>query len=467
MTKFIPADQRNSFYDGIFANIFATLTGGAFLTGFALHMGMNELMIGILAAMPFLATVFQLPTSYIIQNYGKRKNICIIAAAAARFLWVPILIIGLYPNLANFPVSTIVFSLIFLSYVFISISFVSWQSWMSDLIPDKILGTFFGTRNMICGAAGMIAMILYGRSLDLFKFHFNNGMSLGLSVTFLSAVLFGMISIRYLNKVSDPPSILPSRYRSFRKSLVFAIHDTNFRKFLLFSFAWSFSVHFASPFLTLYSLRELNFSYSFVTVLGTFSALADLVGMRIWGRLSDKIKNKAVIQFAGWFAVFIPFWWIFVRPGSLLTPIILYITAGCFWAGINLCTNNLLLRIPSQEFKNTFFSIYYITAGIGSAVGPILAGLLIKSLVNLHINFNNWTIYPIYIIFFLSTLMRLISLQLLKYIHEPEEVSVGQLVRILRNIRGLDLANGFHSLLHPFIEIVRRENQKQSDPKTG
>ena len=29
---------KNAIYDGIFANMFATLTGGVFLTGFALHL---------------------------------------------------------------------------------------------------------------------------------------------------------------------------------------------------------------------------------------------------------------------------------------------------------------------------------------------------------------------------------------------------------------------------------------------
>jgi hypothetical protein len=68
-------DLRNSIYDVIFANMFAVLTGGVFLTGFALHFGMNELEIGLIAAMPFLVTVFELPLSYVILKRGTRKGI--------------------------------------------------------------------------------------------------------------------------------------------------------------------------------------------------------------------------------------------------------------------------------------------------------------------------------------------------------------------------------------------------------
>ena len=68
-------DFRNSFYDGMFAHVFATLTGGVFLTAFALHLGMSEFMIGVLAALPFVVTIFQLPTSTLIQKNGTRKKV--------------------------------------------------------------------------------------------------------------------------------------------------------------------------------------------------------------------------------------------------------------------------------------------------------------------------------------------------------------------------------------------------------
>jgi len=66
-------DIKNSIYDGVFANIFATLTGGVFLTGFALYLGMSDAMIGMLGSIPFLVTAFQLPVSYFLGKNGGRK----------------------------------------------------------------------------------------------------------------------------------------------------------------------------------------------------------------------------------------------------------------------------------------------------------------------------------------------------------------------------------------------------------
>lgn len=455
----ISDDFKNSYYDGIFANMFATLTGGAFLTGFALYLGMDELMIGLLGAIPFIVTVFQLPTSYLVQRYDVRKKTCVMGAAIARIAWLPILIAAFVPMpFENFRLYIILF-LFLMSHAAASISHLAWLSWMSDLIPDNIRGSFFGARNMLIGAGGMIAMMMFGKILDLSKNYLNNGVSVGLSATFLFAILFGVASLRFLNKVYEPPPITPHIPVSFWNNLNLPLKEANFRRFLIFTFCWSFAVHFAGPFLTLYFLKYLNFSYAFIAVLGTLSALADLLGMRVWGKLSDRVKNKSIIQLASWVAVFVPFAWISVRPGSLVAPIIIHIVAGGFWAGITLCTNNLLFRISSGENKGIFFSTYSVIAGAGAAIAPITAGLLLRIMPEAKINILDVELLPLHLIFMASTLMRFASRMLLKTIIESDAAPVSQLVRILRNVRGLNVANGFDSLLHPFVEIVGRKNK--------
>jgi len=67
-------------------------------------------------------------------------------------------------------------------------------------------------------------------------------------------------------------------------------------------------------------------------------------------------------------------------------------------------------------------------------------------------------------VFMVSTFLRVLSLQLLKSVSEPEQVSVGQFIRILRNVRGLNTTNGFHALLHPFVEAPPVDAKPQRPP---
>jgi hypothetical protein len=139
----------------------------------------------------------------------------------------------------------------------------------------------------------------------------------------------------------------------------------------------------------------------------------------------------------------------------------LHIIGGGFWAGINLCMNNLLLRISHQQNRAFFLSLYHIAGGSGASTAPVLAGSFLTAVSQVSFNLFTLHLVPIHIILLISTLMRLLSFQIIKRVHEPEEVGVSDMVRGLRSIRGLNLTNGFNNILHPFIAI-EKENRDQT-----
>jgi MFS family permease len=445
---------RNSFGDGIFATMFATLTSGVFLTGFALYLGMDVTAIGLLAAIPYAATLFQLPVSVASTRRGNQKPIAIGNAFAGRLLWLLILAAGLLPIISPAQRVAIVLGLVFFSHACISVSYVAWLSWMSDLVPATQLGRFFGTRNMLNGAAGMMTMVGFGWLLGRMTSPPNQHAGLGFAVVFMAAAFFGMTSIGFMRRVVQPPPLhnsTPSTLNLLRASL----RSSNFRRFLAYDTAWSFSVFFASPFFTLYFLRELHFSYTFVAVIGMLAALADLVAMRLWGVVSDRIRNRTVIRTCSAVAVFLPLLWTFARPGDRLFPIGLNIVGSFFWAGITLCTNNMVLRMASRTDRAVFISLHNIAAGLGAALAPVVAGIAAKSLGGDTVSVLTLQATPLQVIFLVSTGMRLASLQLLRRVQEPDVVPDQRVVRVLRNVRGLNTASGFNGVLHPFVPAPR------------
>ncbi len=448
---------KNSSLDGIFANTFATLTGGVFLTGFALQLGMSDFMIGLLAAMPFIATLFQIPISYSISKFDRRKQTAMWAALLARTIWLPVLLVAVFPVSSRLDRNQVILWLLFVSYACVSVSYVAWLSWMSDLVPDDIRGRFFGTRNMLCGAAGMSITVVFGKLLDEFNAQMLGGLPTGFVVTFISAVTMGLASLYYMKKVPEPSSIAQGIGQpSFQQLISLPLKEPNFRKFLTFALFWGFAVNFASPFFTLYFLRDLKFSYSFVALLAMLSGFADLLGMRVWGKISDKVKNKAVIQFAGRIAIFLPLAWVTVKPQSVVIPIVLHVVGGGFWAGIHLCLNNLLLRIAHKDNKTFFFSMYHIAGGLGAATGPLLAGLCVQHLPPFALQIWGWKVVPLHLVFMTSTLLRLASFQTFKLVREPDEAPAEAVFRVIRSVRGLNVATGFNYLLHPFLAVAQK-----------
>ena len=75
------------------------------MAAYALALGANNLQVGILAALPFITQVAQLPAILAIERYRRRKAIGIPALFAAQLLWVPI---GAVPFLLDTPGATAV-----------------------------------------------------------------------------------------------------------------------------------------------------------------------------------------------------------------------------------------------------------------------------------------------------------------------------------------------------------------------
>lgn len=75
----IQSGLRSVIKDGLTTQTMVTLTGGVFLVAFALKLGASNLVIGLLAAIPLLAQLIQIPSVYLIEKYRVRQAICVYA----------------------------------------------------------------------------------------------------------------------------------------------------------------------------------------------------------------------------------------------------------------------------------------------------------------------------------------------------------------------------------------------------
>src|SRR5690242_21960543 len=84
--------------DAAWASLVGALYGGVILIGFALELGATPWHIGLLAAVPFLAQVAQLPGVLLIERFGERRKIAVVFAGIARFLIGTLALLVLVPD---------------------------------------------------------------------------------------------------------------------------------------------------------------------------------------------------------------------------------------------------------------------------------------------------------------------------------------------------------------------------------
>ena len=435
-----------SIWDGIFANLYANLTGGVFLVGYALALKATEVQIGLLAAFPLIANVAQLFFTYVIEMIGRRRPLALWAGMFARLLWLVIIGAALW-GLQRKHLLYLSMWVIGLSQVGTAINNLAWMSWMADLVHEERRGDYFGLRNAAIGLAALIATYVGGRFLDVWKASHPTGEMDALLMLFGIGVFSGMISLLIQKQIYEPPLHEGGDDQPFWQRLQLPFRDQNFRAFLFFTFLWNFAVYFTAPFFAVYMLKTLQLSYATVTTYAILSGVADLVSVRVWGRLSDRETNKPILLVSSFFAALIPYGWLFADRDAFWLFVLLHVQGGLFWAGIRLCTGNLILKLSPLPHRSIYFAMFNAVAGLTAVGAPILGGLALKRLPRILQEYElSWS--PFLLLFFVSSTLRLIALPLLARVREPRERSVWQAVQIIRNVRAFTTTMGFNLNYH-------------------
>ncbi len=451
---------RDATLDGSFYSVMTSLTNGVFLTGFALALGASHFEIGVIASLPLLAPMLQLPASPFLAR-NRLKRICLWASFLGRSAWAAIAMLPLIAISSDS--HWIVWVLILVLAVYhtsASIAGVSWISWMADLVPEKIRGRYFGNRNVAIGAVGMIATLGGGLLVKRYDVWFKPEVMIGFTFLFLAALAFGYTSMLFLRKIPFDPDFQETTHRSFAQSLSTVLMDKGFLIVILFSSCWGFGVNMASPFFTVYMFQDLRLGYETVALYTVLNLATNLLGMWFWGRASDRYGNKPVMQSMGLLAAILPFLWVFITPATVpyLAPFN-HLLGGFCWAGINLTSVNLLLKLARKEEQAVYLGAHAFACSLFVALGPLAGGLLSGLFSGLYLTIGGLHIYQLHFVFIVSTLLRYGSLMLLRWVHEPREVPAFTMIKALSNIKRLSTMMGLQPLIHPaLIRSVKRRS---------
>ncbi|MBN3038120.1 MAG: MFS transporter [Candidatus Omnitrophica bacterium] len=426
-----------SIIDGAFSAIMGSLAGGMFLMGFALKVLRAEAsQIGILASLPMFANLIQIFGSYIIEKTGKKKPLCFWSVLLSRVLWILIIFLPfrIFAPLSDYRIWVVVV-VIALSSIFGSLSGVAWLAWMSDLVPENIRGSYFGRRNMIASACGMVVVLLGGKFITLWEARFSEQNPYGFILLFILGLVAGLIAIWFLSRIQEAESEKKDTGTGFNFSLFFRpLQDRNFLILVLFVSAWMFAIQLAGPFYGVFMIEHLKIDFSNITVFGALATLATLFMMKIWGPISDKLGNKPIIIVSGWILILIPFIWVLALPGKYYFPVLTaHILSGAFMAGAALSQFNILIKLSPKEGRSVYLALFAAITGFVGAVAPIAGGALSKSLEGVSFTFFAYNISNLHVIFLASSVLQALTIFFILMVQEPASSTPVAVIMQLKN----------------------------------
>ncbi|UUX94659.1 MFS transporter [Aquabacterium sp. J223] len=469
--------QQDLVRDLAWASVAGAFSGGVILVAFALSLGAGPLAVGLLAAIPVLAQAAQLPATLLIERVRRRQRIAVLALTAARGL---ILATALLPLLAS-PAQALRWLLALQVAIALlhAVGACAVNAWLHQLIPGTALGGFFARRLLWGTVLSCVGTLAAGALVD------GLGSDLGLhpySLCFLLAGLSGFVSSFYLARAPEPCMADAGPLGSLRRRLAAPFRERNFRRLLVFLGAWNLASNLTAPFLTVFLLQQLRLPLSTVTGLWVLSQGANALTLYLWGRLSDRLTNKAVLSVAlpGYFACLLALVFVDVFAGAATRLAVLaglHLVMGVATGGIALATGNLGLKLAPQGEGTAFLAAIGLVSAAAGGLAPIAAGAMAEALQASElsavvrwaspgaqgewavVSFAHWEF-----LFALSVLLGLYVMHALSRVTEGREVSERVVMQefaleAVRTVGSLSSVAGSLGSLFPFERLTERRRR--------
>lgn len=373
----VQAGLQGVLKDGLCTQTMLTLTGGAFLVDFALLLGASNLLIGVLAAIPFLAQLVQVPTIYLVEKFRARRAICVLTSGLGRIF---LLLTAAIPFFVSGATAVAALTLGLLLYaVFGAISGCSWNSWMRDLIPQERLGVFFAKRMALMAAFGVALNLASGFYVEWFEQAVAAPKAYGYAALFLAGAAAGLLGVYVISRIPEPRMPLPEKHDTFFQLLQPPFQDKNFRRLIMFQSAWNFAINLAAPFFTVYMLTMLELDMRLIITLQVVSQMMNFIFFHLWGKISDRYSNKSVLGVSGPLYIICIFIFTFTTlPGkyALTMPLLLviHVLIGIATAGVTLATGNIGLKLAPKGQATAYLAANSLVNSVAAGIAPIIGG---------------------------------------------------------------------------------------------
>lgn len=439
---------RRLMLDAAFATVVGTLNSGVVLVAYALFLGASSTMIGVLAAIPFLTQLLQLPAVVLVEKVRSRRAVSVSCLFVARLALPMMAVLGYLPDRDLALLLLVAGETV--NCAFNAIGGCAWNAWIRDLVPDDRMGAFFARRTVyatifgIAGTGAAAAALQYadpggdGEPLVFFALY---------AVGFVSS----LASTWQLAGVPEPARAVRAGQR-LRTLFAEPFRNPNFVRLIRFFASWQFAVNLAAPFFTVFIIQQLGFSAGFVLLLSVVSQLSNLAVIRAWGRLSDRFTNKSVLSLAS--PLFIACIAAMALAGQVGPPswtigylVVLHVLMGLTSAGVGLASVAIGLKLAPRGSASAYVGTNALVTALAAGTAPLLGGAFADFFSTRELQFRIiwnapgaavdlvgisvgwWQFF-----FLISVVLGLYSLHRLSFVSEQGERPRGEMVQHILNV---------------------------------
>lgn len=387
------------FVQTAFGTSFTYLTSGVFLSGLALLMGAGDTLVSYLSIVVNICGVLTLLFSGLMERFQSRKRVTIGLTVLSRLATLCIVAIP-----AIIPKETqliVLVPLVLIAFTLQAQTTVVLNQWMLTFMDERKSGGYISLRQTLTLGVTVVLSVTSGYWMD----HVG-GRYIGFVILFAIATLMGLFEILLLAKTPDSaPYWTVSRGGGFRAIMSLPLKNRRYTGFVLYILAFYLLLYVSDSFTMLYMMKYLALPYQTVTMLYMIMSLPQIILLGIWGRISDKKGHQFVLRTSIWLfageTLFMAFstqqtWFVFI-------PLAFFV-ASIANAGFVISVFNARYELMPKENRIVYDNFYSAAIGVGFILGPMLGGMIKRSLESNSIVMNAMPFANIRILYLISTI---------------------------------------------------------------
>jgi HEAT repeat protein/MFS family permease len=348
------------------------------------HLHATDSELGLLVAVAGYAAPFHLAAIFIYGRLTNRKHFWVAAHILHRLLGYVLAGVAVYTQMGGNTQLGINILIVAsaVSWVLMTISAAGWWSWMADLIPENIRGTFFGRRAVIVHFTNMLWFFGIMLSLDYLKGAKDEHVLWIYAVVFAIGGTLGILDIA-LHAFIPEPKRHPGETNIGWREFFEPVKNRNFMRFSVAIGLFGFAIGVWGPFLAPYITADpgsmgggLGAPNKWLGIMFVVTSVMLILTVTAWGILMDRFGRKPTVVLGALFPLswigylfLTPNNYIYILPfmallGGLLSP--------GYWNG----AGQLMLTLTPQKNRTTFVCWHNVVAAVIGAEGPVVGGVL-------------------------------------------------------------------------------------------
>lgn len=367
--KELTVGRRRFIEEGAVAAVIYSIATGNFLVGYLSYLGASVSFCALVAMIPNFGCVLQFFSPFLFERMHNRKLAIWILCLIYR---LPLGMMMLLPAFLPDPGTVRILTVVLYTVSFLSAGMVTpgLQHMSLGLAPEGAKGRFFALKDIVCSCVNSGVTLLLGWQLDHFnaKGEFYTGFFIIGIVCLLLAVLDAVL----LALVRENPVEFVSRLHV--SDLLIPVKDQKFRPVFFYSVLAGLFSGLASPFLSVYEVRILGLSHTFITGVGVVSGIAAMAGSWFWGRYADRNTWNRVVWMTALFNLSCALGWSFVGKASapFAAPVLMVLAAACT-GGSAIAFSNLEFVSTPPSGKTAYIGITAATTSLASTFSSAAA----------------------------------------------------------------------------------------------